>query len=1175
MRLTEIKLAGFKSFVDPVVIPVPGNLVGIVGPNGCGKSNVIDAIRWVLGESRASALRGESLQDVIFNGSATRKPVGRASVELVFDNSSGKAAGQWKAYNEIAIKRIMQKEGESTYYINNIHVRRRDVTDMFLGTGISGRGYAIIEQGMISRIIEAKPQELRAFLEEAAGISKYRERRHETGLRLTDARSNLLRLDDILEELERQSQHLEAQGEVATRYQNLHKQLTAAQHALWSLRKQEAAASRHEAQKEIEQLTQELEIIQTDLQETDEKLNELRIQHRIANERQHLVQGELYAADGEIARIGQDIRHMRENREQLDHQTAETALRLQDQERQLNEITDNMVSWQSELEQASERHNSCKKAHTLETSKLPSIELTAQSDQTQLSGLREKLALVKQNEKLQQNQLAYAERALQQLILRRQRRLEEQYEQPAIDLAQLEELSGESEELAALTEQTRRLLCEQEARLGAVQQERDELLQVVHSLQRDVAQAKAQHDVLQRLQNQIESNQDLSVWMARNRLDLLPRLWQQIGVEAGWETALEAVLRERIQAVTVDQLEQVLDWEAQRPPAKWSVCELRSSEQLIKNVTLDQRAWKPLIVLLDCRNQALWSVLEIWLHGVFVIDDIRSGLADRQLLAPGEVLVTAEGHSLTRYSISYFAPDSVLHGVLSRQQEIDRLTDECEKTEQSLLSRERILAEVEQNCGEVRAAIVQMREEAERLKTMQHDRQIQIVQLTQQNERLAQQQQHLETELAELAVQIEEESSQKHLAETGLAACEAERVDLEEQVQKMEAICQASGQILVFQRSLVQRLSDELREAIFNEQNYQNRIADCEQRIGMITGNQQVLTQTLNKLKHARTDLEESSLIASMAQWQVQHDRHEQALAAVRHELETIDSILLEAEQTRLQLEHRLHECREAVGHARLKEQEAGMTEIQFADKLAELRGEDHLEMPQQSVTEQPARLQARIKRLSGDIAALGAVNLGALQELQALQSRQIYLEEQSSDLREAVLALEQAIRQIDRETRERLLETFHQVNGNLAELFASIFGGGSAELVLNGEDILDAGVQLNAHPPGKRNSSIHLLSGGEKALTALALVFSLFKLNPAPFCLLDEVDAPLDDSNSVRFCDLVKRMAEETQFLFISHNKITMQMAEQLIGVTMREQGVSRVVTVDVGKMIVAEDRI
>lgn len=1175
MRLTEIKLAGFKSFVDPVVIPVPGNLVGIVGPNGCGKSNVIDAIRWVLGESRASALRGESLQDVIFNGSATRKPVGRASVELVFDNSSGKAAGQWKAYNEIAIKRIMQKEGESTYYINNIHVRRRDVTDMFLGTGISGRGYAIIEQGMISRIIEAKPQELRAFLEEAAGISKYRERRHETGLRLTDARSNLLRLDDILEELERQSQHLEAQGEVATRYQNLHKQLTAAQHALWSLRKQEAAASRHEAQKEIEQLTQELEIIQTDLQETDEKLNELRIQHRIANERQHLVQGELYAADGEIARIGQDIRHMRENREQLDHQIAETALRLQDQERQLNEITDNMVSWQSELEQASERHNSCKKAHTLETSKLPSIELTAQSDQTQLSGLREKLALVKQNEKLQQNQLAYAERALQQLILRRQRRLEEQYEQPAIDLAQLEELSGESEELAALTEQTRRLLCEQEARLGAVQQERDELLQVVHSLQRDVAQAKAQHDVLQRLQNQIESNQDLSVWMARNRLDLLPRLWQQIGVEAGWETALEAVLRERIQAVTVDQLEQVLDWEAQRPPAKWSVCELRSSEQLIKNVTLDQRAWKPLIVLLDCRNQALWSVLEIWLHGVFVIDDIRSGLADRQLLAPGEVLVTAEGHSLTRYSISYFAPDSVLHGVLSRQQEIDRLTDECEKTEQSLLSRERILAEVEQNCGEVRAAIVQMREEAERLKTMQHDRQIQIVQLTQQNERLAQQQQHLETELAELAVQIEEESSQKHLAETGLAACEAERVDLEEQVQKMEAICQASGQILVFQRSLVQRLSDELREAIFNEQNYQNRIADCEQRIGMITGNQQVLTQTLNKLKHARTDLEESSLIASMAQWQVQHDRHEQALAAVRHELETIDSILLEAEQTRLQLEHRLHECREAVGHARLKEQEAGMTEIQFADKLAELRGEDHLEMPQQSVTEQPARLQARIKRLSGDIAALGAVNLGALQELQALQSRQIYLEEQSSDLREAVLALEQAIRQIDRETRERLLETFHQVNGNLAELFASIFGGGSAELVLNGEDILDAGVQLNAHPPGKRNSSIHLLSGGEKALTALALVFSLFKLNPAPFCLLDEVDAPLDDSNSVRFCDLVKRMAEETQFLFISHNKITMQMAEQLIGVTMREQGVSRVVTVDVGKMIVAEDRI
>jgi len=1175
LRLTEIKLAGFKTFVDPAVVPVPGNLVGIVGPNGCGKSNVIDAVRWVLGESRASALRGESLQDVIFNGSASRKPVGRASVELIFDNSSGKAAGQWKAYNEIAIRRVIQRNGESSWYINNIHVRRRDITDMFLGTGVSGRGYAIIEQGMISRIIEAKPQELRTFLEEAAGITRYHEKRHETGLRLTDARGNLQRVDDILEELEKQQQHLEVQAERASRYQDLHRQLIAAQHVLWTQRRQQAVAARQAAQDEIARLTQEMEIIRAGVQETGEQLDERRMHHRVVNDRQHQIQGELYAADGEIARIEQAIRHIRANREQLDRQIAEAALQLQNQEQQLAETRRNQMSWQDKLAQAKEVLAASKEEHALEAIKLPQMEQAVQSDQTGLAGLREKLALARQNEKLQQNQRAYTEKTLNQLLINRERFLAEQASQPEIDPAQLEELQIESAGLADLLEQKKDALVALEAQIHSVQQERDDIRQAIESLQRDLAQAHARCDVLQRLQDRIGDNQDLNAWMAQLQLDGLPRLWQQIVVEPGWETALEAVLRERIQAVVVDRLEQILDWEAHRPSAKWSVCAPVPLDRFVSDspvAGLDKRMWKPLSAMLNCPDPAVQAVLANWLQGVFVASGLELALAERAQLAPGEMLVTAEGHSITACGVSYFALDSAVHGILQRQREIAQIREECELTGKSVSSRQEVLAEVEQRYQYITAEVMQMRQTIEEIRVQQHDRQIEIVQLMQQAERVAQQQIRLEAELADLALQIEEESLQQHQAETALAACEVESIELETQVNRAEAECQETGRILAAQRSLIQRLSDRLHEAVFSEQNCQSRVVDCEQRIGMIGQNQSVLTENLQKLQSAHADLDESWLIAETEHWRNRRDEHEQALMAVRRELESMDDTLRAMEQARMQAEQRLHECGEVVGQARLREQEASMTETQFADKLVEL-GEVAPEILSQSVNEPATKLQARINRLTGEITALGPVNLAALQELEALKSRRVYLEEQSLDLREAIATLEQAIHQIDGETRERLQETFKQVNQNLGELFASIFGGGQAELVLSGEDILDAGVQLNAQPPGKRNSSIHLLSGGEKALTALALVFSLFRLNPAPFCLLDEVDAPLDDSNAARYCELVKRMSGETQFLFISHNKIAMQMAQQLIGVTMREQGVSRVVTVDIGKMMEAGD--
>ncbi|MCC6161290.1 MAG: chromosome segregation protein SMC, partial [Nitrosomonas sp.] len=783
--------------------------------------------------------------------------------------------------------------------------------------------------------------------------------------------------------------------------------------------------------------------------------------------------------------------------------------------------------------------------------------------------------LARQNEKLQQSQRTYAEKTLNQLLINRERLLAEQASQPEIDPTQLEELQIESAGLADLLEQKKDALVALEAQIHSVQQERDDIRQTIESLQRDLAQAHARCDVLQRLQDRIGDNQDLNAWMARLQLDGLPRLWQQIVVEAGWETALEAVLRERIQAVVVDQLEQILDWETHRPSAKWSVCAPVPLNQSVSDnaaTGLGKRTWKPLSVMLNCPDPAVQAVLTNWLRGVFVASSLELALAERVQLAPGEMLVTAEGHSITACGVSYFAPDSAVHGILQRQREIVQIREECDLTGKSVSSRQEALAEVEQRYQYITAEVVQMRQTIEEIRVQQHDRQIEIVQLMQQAERVAQQQTRLEAGLADLALQIEEESLQQHQAKTALAACEAERIELDAQVNQAEAGCQESGRVLAVQRSLIQRLSDRLHEAVFSEQNCQSRVVDCEQRIGMIGQNQIVLTENLQKLQSAHADLDESRLMTETEHWRNQREEHEQSLMAVRRELESMDDTLRAMEQARMQAEQRLRECGEAVGQARLREQEAGMTETQFADKLAEL-GEVAAEILSQSVNEPATRLQARINRSTGEITALGPVNLAALQELEALKSRRIHLEEQSQDLREAIATLEQAIYQIDGETRERLQETFKQVNQNLGELFASIFGGGQAGLVLSGEDILDAGVQLNAQPPGKRNSSIHLLSGGEKALTALALVFSLFRLNPAPFCLLDEVDAPLDDSNAARYCELVKRMSGETQFLFISHNKIAMQMAQQLIGVTMREQGVSRVVTVDIGKMMEAGD--
>ncbi|MEY3121258.1 MAG: chromosome segregation protein SMC [Nitrosomonas sp.] len=1176
MRLSEIKLAGFKSFVDPTVIPLPGNLVGIVGPNGCGKSNVIDAVRWVLGESRASALRGESLQDVIFNGSAKRAPVSRASVELVFDNSAGKLAGQWGQYGQIAIKRVMQKAGESTYYINNIHVRRRDVADIFLGTGVSGRGYAIIEQGMISRVIEAKPQELRAFLEEAAGISRYRERRHESELRLSDARGNLLRLDDILAEFSKQTHHLQAQAQVAARYHELQAKRLAAQRMLYAQQQQQAASARAKAQTDIRRHIENLGNIQNSQQSAEQELEALRTRHKAAGNQQLELQGKLYEADGEIARINQELQHMRDNQARLSKQLADIGNHLQDYEARLENRQTDSVTCQDQLQQASALHRDLQQQSLVANQQLPLLETTAKTEGMQLTAVREKLLAVQHNEKLQQHQLANAEKILQQLRLKQQKLQNEQQQQPVVDPDALAVLQQRADKLSTQLTQQQQMLTSLEVQLKVAQQEKAVFEKKNQACLQEITQVKAQHDALQHLQHQTHHDQEMKAWASQHQLDTLPRLWQQIRIESGWETALESVLHARIEAVNIDQLEQVLAWR-QHPPGQWTVYEATDwIDQKHRNTQMhhtDQPERQPLAKQLRYQNPALQPVLEAWLAGIFITQDIESGLMDRKYLASGEWLVTAQGHILSRHSISYFAPDSARYGVLARQQEIEHLAARHVEIEAAYLISQQTLAQAQAHCHDLATRITQTRHEIDQHRAKFHEHQLQIMQLVQQQNHIILRGQQLDKELAELTQQMAQELSHKEQTESSLAACLIEQSGLDEQMRLAQSVFQKSSQALTAQRTLIQQISDQLREATFNEKRFQDRLIDCERQLEQIEHDMAALAQSRQQLEQSQVEFDQSSLLARQTQWQTQRLQHEQSLATIRETITAIEKLISETEQTRIHAEQEHHAISEMLNQARLKEQEASLNEKQFIDKLLELGLEDASSIAPHASKELPAKLQARVNQLTEDIAALGAVNLAALAELEALQEREATLAAQLQDLQQAIQALEQAICQIDGETRERLATTFTEVNRNLAELFASVFGGGQAELLLGGDDILLAGVQLTAHPPGKKNSSIHLLSGGEKALTALALVFSLFKLNPAPFCLLDEVDAPLDDSNATRFCELVKRMAQDTQFLFISHNKSTMQMAQQLIGVTMHEQGVSRIVTVDIEKMITIEN--
>jgi len=1159
VRLTEIRLSGFKSFVDPTSIHVPGKLVGVVGPNGCGKSNVIDAVRWVLGESRASALRGDSMQDVIFNGSVNRKPLARASVELLFDNSQGRAAGQWSQYAELSVRRLLQRDGESSYYINGTHVRRRDITDLFLGTGLGPRAYAIIEQGMISRVIEAKPDELRVFLEEAAGVSKYKERRRETEARLADTRDNLARITDIRGELGQQLEKLEAQAQVARRYREYHSDLQLKQQLLWYLRRRDLAAEREKQAQEVARSANELEAENARLRGFESRLETSRAAHYQAGDALNTAQGALYGANAEVARLESELRYVEETRNRLESQHTEKRAQLTAWREQRAQLTQSLHLWAVRTGEARQRASMAQQAMETQAARLPQAEQQARAAQERLDETRGLLAQAEGRLQVEQANQAHLERGRQAIDARRERLQAEMQSLEAPDSAAVHALESGMEKSAAAVSAAQAALEALQAECASLDEQRGAAAEALGNAQRTHAACQAQLVTLRQIQADIENNAPVREWLERHGLGALPRLWQKVRIDAGWETAVEAVLRERLHALEMSDAGRVGKILADRPPAKASLFAKGSGAAPAGPAGLS-----PLAAKVHAMDPAIGGALADWLAGVYLAEGTPSAAA-REALPAGAVLVNRDGHQFTRHTVSFHALDPTDAGLLARQAEIESLEKRAQELHGQLGTAEKRQQEAEAKFEQRSAALEQARQDIARRQKARHDAQIEHLKVSQAQERYQERRQ----ELAEL----EREAA---LGARGLADCAAAVTRIAGEIRGAKAALDQAGEshaaadaALAAQRESVQQAEREAQAAAFGERECASKIAEIDNAV-------RVIDQQLE-----RGDMEVSRLTGELAADPIPAVRQsldqavearigcEKTLAGARNTVEGAAAALREIEEARLQAESKVAPLRERIGELRLKEQAAQLSFDQYDTHLREAGADEGLLAAAAEKAPRPSTLQGEITRITQAIGELGAVNMAALEELRTTQERKGFLDSQYADLEEAVRTLEDAIRRIDRETRELLRGTFETVNQHFGTLFPTLFGGGEAKLIMTGEEILDAGVQVMAQPPGKRNTSIHLLSGGEKALTAIALVFAMFQLNPAPFCLLDEVDAPLDDSNTVRFCELVKRMSGQTQFLFISHNKISMEMAEQLIGVTMPESGVSRVVAVDIDEAL------
>jgi chromosome segregation protein len=1136
-------------------------LVGVVGPNGCGKSNIIDAVRWVLGESKASELRGESMQDVIFNGSTHRKPAGRSSVELVFDNNDGKASGQWGQYAEIAVKRTLTRDGTSTYYINGQPVRRRDIQDIFLGTGLGPRAYAIIGQGMISRIIESRPEELRVFLEEAAGVSKYKERRRETENRLHDTRENLLRVEDILRELNSNLEKLEGQAAVATKFHQLQSDQEEKQKLLWLLRKIEAENEQKKYFREVEQAQNDLEEQTAKLRNVELSLENMRQAHFAAGDRLHTAQGSLYQTNAEIGSLEAQIKFVIESRSRLQAQLAALAAQRDQWQNQASEYGGQIEEAEFTLEELSAKVEQSQMMAEQKAESLPMLEQIWREAQSKSTESRSRIMQAQQQLELESAHQRNANNILNGLAVRRERLQQEKSGLSMPDSAHLTNLRMQLEEKQQALEEQGYLLEEALEQQPKLDEERQAAQQQVNAETAANAQLEARLNALRQLQERVQTQGKVTPWLQKHELDSLPRLWQKLNIESGWETALESVLRERTSALQMSNIEWAKAFFNDAPPAKLA---LFAPSTAVPPVPVDVPGLKPFLNLLKLNDPGLRGLLQDWLHNVYIAEDTAEAFADRARLPPGACFVTRQGHAVTQGSVRFYAADSEQDGMLGRQQEIENITKQL-RAQQMLADEARARSvRADAAVSELTRRLTEYRAKLQSLQQSVHTLQLDVVKLSEIEARFNQRSNQIETDLAEIAAQEEEQTQIKMASEEKFEQLDMELGNLQGEHEDGQTEFMQKEQRLADAREALRDLERTAQEVQFAEKSQRNKIEEFRRNIVTASAQVKQVTESLETGQAELAGLESGAANEGLQELLDRRTGQEKALSDARHELDQITQQLRMFEEGRMSTERALQPQRDKIMEMQLKEQAARLNQEQFAAQLAEVQADEAALAEKLHPDMKASYLQGEVTRLTNAISMLGAVNLAALDELATASERKNFLDSQNADLNEAITTLEDAIAKIDKETRDLLQDTFDRVNGHFSELFPILFGGGQAKLIMTGDEILDSGVQVMAQPPGKKNATIHLLSGGEKALTATALVFSMFRLNPAPFCLLDEVDAPLDDANTERFCRMVKRMSEHTQFLFISHNKIAMEMANQLIGVTMQEQGVSRIVAVD-----------
>jgi chromosome segregation protein len=1162
MRLSKIKLAGFKSFVDPTSVSFPSNLIGVVGPNGCGKSNIIDAVRWVMGEISAKHLRGDSMADVVFNGSASRKPVGTASVELVFDNSDGQLAGQYAGFNEVALKRVVSRDGTSAYFLNGTRCRRKDITQLFLGTGLGSRSYAIIEQGMISRVIEARPEELRGFIEEAAGISKYKERRRETENRISHTKENLERLSDVREEVDKQLRHLQRQAATARRYQNLKQEERKVTAELLALRLRVLEQDSQSKEGILRERDTAMQGAIAQLRSIESSIETAREDFTEKSEALNAVQGRYYQIGAEISRAEQSIQHGRELRqrqrqdlEQAERGANESSLHLTRDEAQIEELRRELEQLEPGLVAARERERMSAEA-------LSQAEESMQEWQERWEDFNRASRAASEKTQVERARIEQLEQQLQRLASQRERLSAELAQLEASDVAarvsELESQEAETggqgeaaaEQLRSAIERVQELRERERASVSAADRAR-------HALQEGQGKLLS----LQALQQAAlgAAQGKVGEWLSANTLADRPRLAQQLTVQPGWERAVETVLGSYLEAVGVDTIDSI----AERLDSLRMGSVSFYSQGGSSATSSDSRR-----LLARVQGPAAISAL---LTGIVAVDSLSEALGMRQNLADGESVITRDGVWIGRDWLRVSRDKDVHEGVIEREKEMRDLREAVAASEAQLEDVRAQVEEARSQLSEQEQLRDSLQGEVNRLHRAHSEVSAQISSLRTKAEqtaervrRIGEEREDLEQHHERIASSVAEARERLQEGMDAMAEFESQRVDLEHERDELR-------NNLSFKRSQAQTDRDGAQDVAI-------RVESKRSALTSITAGLDRLRQQLTQLQARRDELTqqlaegEAPLQALAEALEVSLQKRvavEQELSAARESLEGAETRMRTLDQARMDAETAVEEARARLEDVRMAAQELKVRRETMLEQFTATQFDlatIYQEMPPEA---EVGAWEQNLAELTQKIERLGQVNLAAIDEFKEQSERKEYLDKQFKDLTDALETLETAIRKIDKETRSRFQDTFDRVNAGLKERFPRLFGGGHAYLELAGEDILSAGVSIMARPPGKRNSTINQLSGGEKALTAVALVFSIFELNPAPFCLLDEVDAPLDDNNVGRFCETVKEMSSRVQFLFITHNKTTMELASQLLGVTMHEPGCSRLVAVDVEEAV------